>query len=286
MLSDLRELYRYRDLVVQLVVRDLKVRYKNSVLGFFWSLINPLVQVAIITVVVKYLMRLPVADYSAYLLVAFLPWMFFQMSLLDASDSVLKHHDLLKKVYFPREALPISLVISNFIHLILAFVVFFVYLVVFLRASIVHTAMLLPVLMLIQFIFNLGVAFFVSCLNVFYEDTKFIVSVGLNVLFYASPVMYLSEMVHSVLMHTTLIPAVYKAPLWFLYQINPLNAALMAYRKLLLPPIKNFVLHDVNVTNMPINWGALGIAALLSIVLAIWGYSFFNKRKWVFAEML
>jgi len=286
MLSDLRELYRYRDLVAQLVIRDLKVRYKNSVLGFFWSLINPLVQVAIITVVIKYIMRLPVPNYSAYLLAAFLPWMFFQMSLLDASDSVLKHHDLLKKVYFPREALPISLVISNFIHLVLAFVVFFIYLVLVPRAPVLATAALLPVLMAIQFVFNLGIAFFISCLNVFYEDTKFVVAVGLNVLFYASPVMYVSELVYSVLMKTTLIPAAYKGPLWFLYSVNPLNALFIAYRKLLLNPIPSFVLRDRAVSNMPLDWGALGIAAALSVMLAIAGYRFFNKRKWVFAEML
>ncbi|MDO8682156.1 MAG: ABC transporter permease [Armatimonadota bacterium] len=280
MLSDLRELYRYRDLVVQLVVRDLKVRYKNSALGFFWSLINPLVQVAIITIVIKTVMRLPIPNYSAYLLAAFLPWMFFQMSLLDASDSVLKHHDLLKKVYFPREALPISLVISNLIHLILAFVVFFVYLVTIPRAPILPTALLLPVLMAIQFVFNLGVAFFVSCLNVFYEDTKFIVSVGLNVLFYATPVMYVSELAYSAM------PGPHKGILWILYQINPLNALLMAYRKILLNPISDFPLNGQQISDMPLNYGYLGVAALISVALAVFGYRFFNKRKSMFAEML
>ncbi|MDO8587890.1 MAG: ABC transporter permease [Armatimonadota bacterium] len=286
MLSDLRELYKYRDLVAQLVIRDLKVRYKNSVLGFFWSLINPLVQVAIITIVIKVLLLVRIPNYSAYLLAAFLPWMFFQMSLLDASDSVLKHHDLLKKVYFPREALPVSLVISNLIHLILAFIVFFIYLVTIPRAPIYSTALLLPVLMAIQFIFNLGVAFFISCLNVFYEDTKFIVAVGLNALFYASPVMYVSELAHNALMHSHRLPAAFKEPLWVLYQINPLNALLMGYRKILLSPFPEFTLRGAKLSDMPMNWGYLGIAALISILLAIVGYRFFNKRKWGFAEML
>ena len=285
MLSDLRELYKYRDLVAQLVIRDLKVRYKNSVLGFFWSLLNPLVQVAVITIVIKILMRLPIPNYSAYVLVAFLPWMFFQMSLLDASDSVLKHHDLLKKVYFPREALPISLVISNFIHLALAFLVFFVYLLVYLKAPLYPTSALLPALMIIQFIFNLGIAFFVSCLNVFYEDTKFIVSVGLNALFYATPVMYLAEFVRAPLMNSGLAPR-YRDALWFIYQVNPLNAALTAYRKILLSPIGTVKVGGSAVTDAPLNYGHLGIAALISIAFAIVGYWYFNKRKWAFAEML
>ena len=88
MIDELRELLRYKDLLKQLVIRDLKVRYKNSILGFFWSLVNPLVQVATITVVVKYIMRLDIPNYSAYLLVGYLPLVFFQMALLDSVSVV------------------------------------------------------------------------------------------------------------------------------------------------------------------------------------------------------
>src|SRR3990172_686447 len=167
MLSELRELVRYRDLLAQLVVRDLKVRYKNSILGFFWSLASPLVQVATITVVVKYVMQVEIPNYSAYLLVAFLPWMFLQMSLMDASQSVLAHHDLLKKVYFPREVLPLSMVIANLIHFLLALVVFFIYLLI-IHAPIVATWWLLPVLVVIELLLVTGLSLFVSCMNVFY----------------------------------------------------------------------------------------------------------------------
>jgi len=134
--------------------------------------------------------------------------------------------------------------------------------------------------MVIQFAFNLGVAFFISCLNVFYEDTKFIVAVGLNVLFYASPVMYVSELVFAAL------PGPHRGLLWILYQINPLNALLIGYRKVLLNPFADFQLKGANLTDMPLSYGYLGIAALISIVFAFAGYRFFNKRKWVFAEML
>jgi len=275
MLNDLKELYAYRDLIVQLVVRDIRVRYKNSVLGFFWSLLNPLVQVAIITVVIKFVMRQHIPNYSAYVLAAFLPWMCFQMSVLDASDSVSKHQDLVKKVYFPREVLPISLVLSNLIHLALAYAVFFVYLVTVPRAPIYATSLLLPALMVIQLFLNLGVAFFVACLNVFYEDTKYIVNVLLNVLFYATPVMYLSEHVYRVL------PAAHRELIFTLYQLSPLNALAIAYRKVLLHPYSGAGLRDI-----PLNWLLLGAAAAISILLAWAGYAFFNRRKWIFAEMV
>ncbi len=275
MLSEIKELLAYRDLVLQLVARDLKVRYKNSVLGFFWSLLNPLIQVATITIVIKFVMRFDIPNYSAYVLAAYLPWMCFQMSALDASDSILKHHDLVKKVYFPREVLPISLTLSNMVHLVLAYAVFFVYLVTIPKAPVYATSLLLPVLMVIQLLLNLGVAFFVSCLNVFFEDTKYIVNVLLQVLFYLTPVMYLSEHVYRVL------PIEYRELLYAIYQLNPLNTLAIAYRKLLLHPYSG-----AGITDIPLNWIFLGIAAAISLLFALIGYMFFNKRKWIFAEMV
>jgi len=123
-----KKLFKYRYLLSQLVVRDIKVRYKNSFLGFFWSLANPLLQVATMTIVIKYILRVPISNYSAYLLAAYLPWLFFQTALLDSSQVVLVHRDLLRKVYFPREVLPLSVVAANLVHFMLAFVVFFAYL--------------------------------------------------------------------------------------------------------------------------------------------------------------
>ena len=108
MIARVREVVGYRELIRNLVIRDLKVRYKNSVLGFFWSLANPLLQVATITIIFKYVLNIGIPNYSAYLLCAFLPWTFFQMSVLDASQSILQHGDLVKKIYFPREIFPLA----------------------------------------------------------------------------------------------------------------------------------------------------------------------------------
>ncbi|MEN6519984.1 MAG: ABC transporter permease [Armatimonadota bacterium] len=281
MLKELSELYKYRDLLTQLVVRDLKVRYKNSVLGFLWSLINPLVQVATITLVVKYIMRVEIPNYSAYLLVAYLPWMFFQMSLMDASQAVLKHHDMLKKVYFPREVLPLSMVIANLIHFLLAVAVFFVYLLV-IGTPIVATWLLLPVLILIEFLLITGLAFFISCLNVFYEDIKYIVSVLLNILFYLTPVIYLSEMIY------TKLPAATRNIFFSLYQLVPLNTIVIAFRKLLLPPysVPPHVKTAFELKDLPFNYEFLAITGVISLVIAILGYAYFNARKWSFAEQI
>ncbi|MHB0913539.1 MAG: ABC transporter permease [Armatimonadota bacterium] len=274
MLRDLAEVVRYRELLVNLIIRDLKVRYKNSVVGFFWSLVNPLVQVATITVVFKYIIGWRNPNYSAYLLCAFLPWTFFQMSVLDASMSVLHHYDLVKKTYFPRELLPASIVLSNLVHFLLALVIFFIYLLI-LGAPIKITWLLLPVVIFFQLLLNLGVAFFVSCLNVFYEDVKYLMTVVLNLAFYALPILYLVERVY----YSDKLPEAYRGAVLALYRLNPLSMLITAYRKLLLPPYNEGALRDV-----PLDWRYLALAGLTSFLIFLLGYAFFNSRKWQFAE--
>ena len=273
MLSEFAELLRYRELLLNLVIRDLKVRYKNSVLGFFWSLLNPLLQVATITIVMKLILKLGVPNYSAYLLCAFLPWTFFQMSVMDSAMSVVLNGSLVKKTYFPREILPASIVLSNLVHFILALGVFFVYLVV-IGSPIRITWLLLPVVVLIQLFLNMGIAFFVSSLNVFYDDIKYMATVFLNLLYFALPIMYLAEHVF----HSD------RMPHWaavLLCDVNPLALLLTAYRKLLLPPFNTSTLHDI-----PLNYWYLVLAGVVSVAIFLAGYAFFNSRKWRFAEQV
>ncbi len=271
MLKELAEVYRYRELLMNLLLRDLRVRYKNSVLGFFWSLMNPLVQVATITIVFKLILKIGVQNYSAYLLCAFLPWTFFQMSVMDSAMSILFHGNLVKKTYFPREILPVSIVLSNLVHFVLALGVFFVYLLV-IGTPIQVTWLLLPVVVLIQLLLNMGVAFFVSCLNVFYDDVKYMATVILNLLYFALPIMYFAEQVFGSdrIPHWVAVAVCY----W-----NPLALLLTAYRKILLPPFNTPNIHD-----MPFNYWYLALAGVLSLVIFISGYAFFNSRKWYFAE--
>jgi len=279
MVNELRELFRYRYLLSQLVARDIKVRYKNSFLGFFWSLANPLLQVATMTVVIKYVMLLEIPNYSAYLLVGYLPWMFFQMALLDSSQVVLSHRDLLRKVYFPREVLPLSVVAANLIHYVLALVVFFAYLLfyrLFLHGAPIRiTVLWLPVLMALQTALVIGLAFFISCLNVFYEDVKYLLTVLLNVFFYLTPIMYPAELVYAKLNS----PLLYR-----LYLLLPMNALTDAYRKTLLPPISGLTIKETPIHSLPLDYGALAAAGALCVIIAVTGYAFFNARKWVFAE--
>lgn len=277
MLQELQELYKYRELIINLVIRDLKVRYKNSVVGFLWSLVNPIIQAATITVIFKFVMGIRIPNYSAYLFCAYLAWGFFYYSVLDSCDAVVVHGNMLKKTYFPREVMPISACISNLIHFCLAMVVFFLYALLYLRAPVLVTWLMLPLLILVQFLYHLGIAFFLSSINVFYEDVKFMAMAFLNLIFYAMPVIYPVEKVY----YSEFIPAEYKTLVFNLYMLNPLSYLLTAYRKILLEPM--------NVKEFPdftLNYGYLGVAFTFSLIMCIAGYAFFNSRKWQFAEKL
>lgn len=283
MLKELRELYRYRELLWTLVLRELRVRYKNSYLGFFWSLIVPLVTVAVLTIVFKRVMGMVIPNYSAYVLAAYLPWMYFQTALLDSSQSVLAQIQLVKKVYFPREVLPLAAVLANLIHFALALIVFFVYLLGYVGAPLLPSVVLLPLLVFFQTLLIAGLSLIISCLNVFYEDTKYIVSIGLQLMFYLVPVIYFSEQVY----HAQLASPELQRWIYLVYHLNPIAMLMTAYRKILLPPItvqQVGAVQKQTFVSLPMDWGLLAVACAVSVVIFVLGYAFFNKRKWDFAE--
>jgi ABC-type polysaccharide/polyol phosphate export permease len=276
--AEFRELVRYHDLVWNLMIRDMKVRYKNSALGFFWSLINPLAQVFIITLVFKFVIRIGFPNYSAYVLAGFLPWTFFQMGVLDASQSLLHHGPLIKKVYIPREAIPLSIILSNLIHFGLALLVLFLYMLII---GIPFTVKLLwlPPLIFFQFLLTLGVGLLVACANVFYEDIKYVVTVGLSLLYYVVPVIYVVEQLANIPPRFPWLYA-HKDAVLAVYQLNPLSVWITAYRHILLPPV------PASIGYAPLEGRFLLLAALMSVAAALFGYAVFNKYKWQFAENL
>ncbi|HEY0866301.1 MAG TPA: ABC transporter permease, partial [Fimbriimonas sp.] len=203
MLKELRELWRFRELLISMVQRELRIRYKNSVFGFFWSFINPLVTTLVMWVVFGKLLNNGVENFSAYVLAAYLPFMFFQFAVMDSAQSVLASLPIVKKVYFPREILPLAGILSNFIHFLLGFVVFFGFLLAIYLWSLIRgggsvvpfqaTTVFLPVLLAISLMLAIGVGFIVSALNTFYEDVKYITGVILYLLFFLCPIMYFVE---------------------------------------------------------------------------------------------
>ncbi len=279
MRENLAELWRFRYLLWQLVRRDLKVRYKNSRFGFVWSIMPPLMQVAVITFAFRHATTFAkdFDNYSAFVLVAIIPWTYFSTAILDSSMSLLMMFGLIKKVYVPREVIPLSAAISNFIHFLLSWLVFAVYWWGVRRllgdhTPILWTTLLLPYLILVQFMLVTGICLLVSCLNVFYEDVKYIVSVLLGLGLFVLPIMYVVEQVQ-----------VKNAATSLLYTYNPLTVLMTAYRKILLeaPPPAALPGHAVY---SPLDYGSLVYAGLFSFIVLAGSYWYFNQRKWQFAE--
>lgn len=283
MLKELKELWSYRELLYVMVQRDLRIRYKNSALGVVWSFLNPLLQVLVMSFVFSNFLRIQVPNYTAYMLSAYLPFMFFQFSVLDSAQSILAQAPLIKKIYFPREILPLATVIANFIHLLIGFVIFFgLLLLAYIRDPRVvpfqATTIYFPVLLLILFAFSLGVAFIISALNTFFEDVKYLAQVGLYLLMYMCPIIYFAEMVAN--SHTN---QKYGFLLYKLYNLNPIAALCHGFRKVLLAPVDVPVGAEM-AKHMPTPWNYIGVAAIVSVVTLVFGYWLFNRLKWKFVE--
>ena len=154
-----RELFRYRALIQNLLLKDLKLKYRGSVLGFMWSLLNPLLLLGTYTFVFKYVVRIQMDNYPYFLLVRLFPWNFFSSSLIGSTQAITGNADLIRRVHFPRETLPIATVLFTFAQLLLAFAVFLPALVLISGVRLHWTAVLFVPLLVLHLLFTIGLAF-------------------------------------------------------------------------------------------------------------------------------
>jgi homopolymeric O-antigen transport system permease protein len=189
MLELISELRRNRELIWALALKELRVRYKRSALGFIWALLNPLLMMIILAVVFSTVMQIAVKQYAIFLLATLLPWTFFAQSLSYAVESIVGNGDLLKKIYIGKAVFPVAAVLSNVINFLLSMIPLVVILLV-LRFPFHWTWIYLPVPFLALVLFTLGCGFFCATYQVFFRDVSHIVQNVLNAWFYASPVIY------------------------------------------------------------------------------------------------
>jgi ABC-2 type transport system permease protein len=189
-MNRISELWSYRELIVNLTVRDLRLKYKRSTLGIAWSLLNPLLMMAIYTVVFSvFLKAVRSPHYWALVLGGLLAWLFFANALGSATTSFAHGGNLISKVYFPIEALPIAGVIANFVNFVISVAVLLVVLVAA-RLPLGASLVLLPVILLAQLAFTLGLALVTATVTVYFRDLEHLIGLGLTALFYLSPVLY------------------------------------------------------------------------------------------------
>ncbi|HYT75502.1 MAG TPA: ABC transporter permease [Vicinamibacterales bacterium] len=192
MFRNLAQLPRYRGLIQSLVARELKARYRGSILGFFWSFINPLTLLLIYTFVFTYVM--PAANgiehYPLFMFCGLLPWTWFASSLMESSGVLISGGNLIKKVLFPAEILPIVTVTANMVHFFLALPILVIFLIVYRAPLTVGELLCFPLVVAVQFVFTLGCALILSALTVHFRDIKDILSNVLTLWFFATPIIY------------------------------------------------------------------------------------------------
>jgi ABC-type polysaccharide/polyol phosphate export permease len=191
MIAAIRALVRYRALVQSLVSRELKARYRGSVLGFLWSFVNPLLLLLTYTLVFTVILpnRQPdIQPFFLFLFCGILPWTWFQASVAESSGVIIAGGNLIKKVLFPAEVLPAVTVIANLAHFLLALPILVAFLA--LQGRLAWTALLLPLPILVQFVLTLGLALFLSALTVHFRDIQSILTHVLHLWFFATPVIY------------------------------------------------------------------------------------------------
>lgn len=218
-LKTIKELYTYRQMIISLVRRDLRGRYKGSVLGFLWTFLNPLLQLVVYSLVFSTIMRAGIEEYYLFLFVGLVPWMFFGSCLTGGTGCIWQQQDMVKKIYFPREVLPISYVLSQFVNMLLTFIVIFSVLILSGHGLNAAALCYLPVVMLVELILALGMTMILCGLAVYFRDLEYIFSIVSMAWMYLTPVMYAMEMV----------PVEYQK--YFL--ANPMTPVISAYRDIL-----------------------------------------------------
>jgi lipopolysaccharide transport system permease protein len=222
------ELYQYRELIRNLVIRDLKVRYKNSVLGVLWSLLNPLLMTVVFTIVFTLMLPHDIPNYPVFFMCGFLPWSFLAASLMGATNSIVGSAPLIKKIYFPREILPLAEMLSNLVNFLLALVVLFAMILVFgLRLS--PAVLMLPFIILTEMMFILGLSFILSTANVFYRDTQHIMQIVMQAWFFLTPIFYPIKILP---VDAEILGMTVNIQLW-IRRLNPMASLVASYRDIL-----------------------------------------------------
>ena len=258
-LQNIKEIFSYREMINAFIRRDLRGRYKGSVLGFLWTFINPLLQLCVYSVVFSVILRVDRPKYYLFLFVALIPWIFFSSSVQGGSSCIIAYKDMVKKIYFPREVLPIATVTTNFVNMLFCFIVIFG-VIIFSRTPLNPLALLclIPVF-LVEYILALGMAFLVSAVTVYLRDMEHILGIVLMAWQYLTPVLYDYEMV----------PEQFR----LIFSLNPMTPIISAYRD---------ILYYSKVPNLL----TLISALVMGIAVLIIGWFAFTKLKRRFAEEL
>jgi ABC-type polysaccharide/polyol phosphate export permease len=266
MAAHLTELYRFRALIVTLVLRELRARYRGSLLGFLWSFLNPLLLMCVYVLVFAVYLRVPMEKYAVFLFTGLLPWLWFSQSLGHATGVIVGSGALVKRILFPAEILPLVSVLSNLANFLLSLPLLFVFLLVFgVRPG--PWLLALPLILVIQLLLTVGLALPLAALNVHLRDVEQILANLLVLLFFLSPILYPVTTIPDTLRFGDLLTL----PLRPLYFLNPVAGLVQGYQKVIF-------------YGQEPHWIHLGMVTLMALA-ALWGgYWVFDRLRDSLAE--
>ena len=253
-----KDLYNYRELLKTNIKKDVGGKYKHSFLGVLWSFINPLLQIAVYALVFQVILKSNIENYAVYLCCGLIPWQYFYNVVIRGAAVMIDNGNIIKKVYFPREILPISVATSEGVNFLIATIIIIGF-VIFGGIGLSFNILWYFLILAIQYIISIGIALIVSSLTVYFRDLLHLLGVFMQLLFYATPIVYSMDSV----------PANFQ---WIL-RLNPMSYLIDGYRAIF-----------YNKT-MP-NFQGLLIAFSMGVVLCIAGYFIFKKLEKRFAEEL
>ena len=253
-----KNLYQYRELLKTNVKKEIRGRYKNSILGVLWSFLNPLLQLAVYALIFPLILKNDIPYYTIFVCVGLIPWTFFTTTVNQAAFTIIANGNIIKKVYFPREILPISVVTSNAVNFVISTIIILAFVIIY-GLGVTPYILLYPFILLIQYILLLGISFILSSITVYFRDLEHIIGIILMVMFYATPIVYSLDTLPE--------------PFVTIMQLNPMAHIIEGYRSIFY------------YQTMP-NMNNLLILLALSIILLVIGYFILKKLQKGFAEEL
>ena len=254
----IKELYNYRQLLKSNVRKEIRGKYKGSFLGVLWSFVNPLLQALVYAIVFPIILKSSQPHYVTFVVIAVLPWNWFTTVISQGTSTININGAILKKVYFPREILPLSINVSGMINFLISCLIIAIFL-LFSGIGFSFYIIFLPLIIIVQFILQLGIIFITSAVNVYVKDAEYIINFLVMMLFYGTPILYSAD----------LFPARYR---WVL-NMNPMSTIINSYRNI-------FYYKTMSDLFM------LLVIGLCSFLLLIIGLAVFKKLKKGFAEEL
>ena len=256
----IKNLYNNKDLLFQLTLRQIKSRYKQSLLGVSWALIRPLGMMVVFTIIFSKFMKVPSdgIPYTIFSYCALLPWTFFSASLNTGVNSMTDNKSLIQQIYFPREIFPVSAVTASFVDFSIASVIFVGLMILYKIQITLYVLWVIPVLLL-QIIFTIAVSMLGSALNVFYRDIGQALVFITQLWMYACPIIY----------PLSVIPEKYR----LLYAINPMAGIIDSYRKVIIQGVTP-------------NWEYLLISFVITVLVFLGSYAIFKRLEMRFADII